>query len=152
VRAVVQRVSAARVEVGGEVVGRIGRGLLVLLGVARTDDAAAARALASRIVQLRVFDDESGRMNRALADVGGAMLVVSQFTLWGDTGGGRRPSWSRAAPGEQAEPLYRTFVARVRELGVETAEGRFGAHMAVHLVNDGPVTLLFGTDAGPGAA
>jgi D-tyrosyl-tRNA(Tyr) deacylase len=146
VRAVVQRVSEARVEVDGEVVGRIGRGLLVLLGVGRDDDEAAARALATRIVQLRVFDDDAGRMNLALGDVGGAMLVVSQFTLWGDTNAGRRPSWSRAAPGAQAEPLYRAFVARVRELGVETAEGRFGAHMMVQLVNDGPVTLLFGAD------
>lgn len=145
-RAVVQRVSEARVEVDGEVVGRIGRGLLVLLGVGRDDDEAAARALATRIVQLRVFDDDAGRMNLALGDVGGAMLVVSQFTLWGDTNAGRRPSWSRAAPGAQAEPLYRAFVARVRELGVETAEGRFGAHMMVQLVNDGPVTLLFGAD------
>jgi D-tyrosyl-tRNA(Tyr) deacylase len=145
-RSVVQRVSEARVEVGGEVVGRIGLGLLVLLGVGRDDDEAAARALATRIAQLRVFDDEAGRMNRALADVGGALLVVSQFTLWGDTDAGRRPSWSRAAPGPAAEPLYRAFVARLRELGLEVAEGRFGADMDVHLVNRGPVTLLFGVE------
>jgi D-tyrosyl-tRNA(Tyr) deacylase len=147
VRAVVQRVSEARVEVGGEVVGRIGHGLLVLLGVGRDDDAAAAKGLATRIAQLRVFDDPQRRMNLALADVGGAMLVVSQFTLWGDTDAGRRPSWSRAAPGAQAEPLYRAFVEHVRGLGIEVAEGRFGADMDVHLVNRGPVTLLFGTDA-----
>jgi len=146
-RAVVQRVSEARVEVAGEVVGRIGLGLLVLLGVGREDDEAAARALATRIAQLRVFDDAAGRMNLGLGDVGGAMLVVSQFTLWGDTGAGRRPSWGRAASGEQAEPLYRAFVARVSELGLEVAEGRFGADMDVHLVNRGPVTVLFGTEA-----
>ena len=98
------------------------------------------------VVQLRIFDDAQGRMNLALADVGGAMLVVSQFTLWGDTNAGRRPSWSRAAPGPHAEPLYRTFVEHVRGLGIEVAEGRFGADMDVHLVNRGPVTLLFGAD------
>ena len=146
-RAVVQRVSEARVEVAGEVVGRIGFGLLVLLGVGREDDVAAAKGLATRIASLRVFDDAQGRMNLALADVGGAMLVVSQFTLWGDTDAGRRPSWSRAAPGAQAEPLYRAFVEHVRDLGIEVAEGRFGADMDIHLVNRGPVTLLFGTGA-----
>jgi D-tyrosyl-tRNA(Tyr) deacylase len=146
VRAVVQRVSEARVEVAGDVVGRIGHGMMVLLGVGRDDDEAAARALATRIVQLRIFDDAQGRMNLALADVGGAMLVVSQFTLWGETSAGRRPSWSRAAPGAQAEPLYRTFTEHVRALGIEVAEGRFGADMDVHLVNRGPVTLLFGAD------
>lgn len=145
-RAVVQRVSEARVEVAGDVVGRIGHGMMVLLGVGRDDDEAAARALARRIVQLRIFDDAQGRMNLALADVGGAMLVVSQFTLWGETSAGRRPSWSRAAPGAQAEPLYRTFTEHVRALGIEVAEGRFGADMDVHLVNRGPVTLLFGAD------
>jgi len=147
VRAVVQRVGEARVEVAGEVVGRIGHGMLVLLGVGRDDDEAAAKQLATRIAQLRIFDDERGRMNLALAEVGGAMLVVSQFTLWGDTDAGRRPSWSRAAPGAQAEPLYRTFVEHLRALGIEVAEGRFGADMDVHLVNRGPVTLLLGTDA-----
>ena len=145
-RAVVQRVSEARVEVAGEVVGRIGHGMLVLLGVGRDDDDASSRALASRIAQLRVFDDAQRRMNLALADVGGAMLVVSQFTLWGDTNAGRRPSWSRAAPGPQAEPLYRVFVEQVRALGIEVAEGRFGANINVHLVNRGPVTLLFSAD------
>jgi D-tyrosyl-tRNA(Tyr) deacylase len=141
-RAVVQRVREAYVEVGGEVVGRIGAGMLVLLGVARDDDDATAQALATRIVGLRIFDDDAGRMNRSLADVGGEMLVVSQFTLLADTRGGRRPSWSAAAPGPRAEPLYRAFVARARELGVTVAEGRFGADMDVHLVNRGPVTLL----------
>jgi len=141
-RAVVQRVREARVEVAGEVVGRIGAGLLVLLGVARADDEGSARALATRIVGLRIFDDDAGRMNLSLADTGGEMLVVSQFTLLGDTRSGRRPSWSAAAPGPEAEPLYRAFVARVRELGPTVAEGRFGADMDVHLVNRGPVTLL----------
>ena len=141
-RAVVQRVREARVDVGDETAGRIGHGLLVLLGVGRDDDATAARALATRIVGLRIFADDAGRMNRSLLEVRGAMLVVSQFTLWGETSSGRRPSWSRAAPGEQAEPLYGEFVARVRELGVEVAEGRFGADMDVHLVNHGPVTLI----------
>lgn len=141
-RAVVQRVREARVTVGGEVVGEIGPGLVVLLGIGRDDDAAAARALATRIVGLRIFDDEAGRMNLALPEVGGAMLVVSQFTLLGDTRSGRRPSWSAAAPGAQAEPLYREFIAQVRELGITVAEGRFGADMDVHLVNRGPVTLL----------
>lgn len=145
-RAVVQRVSEARVEVAGEVVGRIGSGMLVLLGVGREDDEGSARSLATRIVQLRIFADAQGRMNLALADAGGAMLVVSQFTLWGDTSAGRRPSWSRAAPGAQAEPLYRVFVEQVRALGIEVAQGRFGADMDVHLVNRGPVTLLFGAD------
>jgi D-tyrosyl-tRNA(Tyr) deacylase len=146
-RAVVQRVSEASVVVGDEVVGRIGRGLLVLLGVSHDDDAAAARSLAERIVRLRIFDDDAGRMNLALADVGGEMLVVSQFTLWADTRSGRRPSWSRAAPGAHAEPLYREFLAAVRALGIATGEGRFGATMRVALVNDGPVTILVDTEA-----
>ena len=145
-RAVVQRVREASVAVDGEVVGRIGVGALVLLGVARDDDVARARHLAGRIVGLRIFDDESGRMNRSVGEVGGALLVVSQFTLWGDTGSGRRPSWSRAAPSAQAEPLYREFVAAVQALGVPTAEGRFGATMEVALVNQGPVTVLIDTE------
>ena len=145
-RAVVQRVRAARVAVADEVVGEIGRGALVLLGVARDDDAARARALAGRIAALRVFDDDDGRMNRSLLDVAGEMLVVSQFTLWGDCRGGRRPSWSRAAPGDVAEPLYGEFIAAVAALGVRVAHGRFGAAMQVALTNDGPVTLLVDTE------
>jgi D-aminoacyl-tRNA deacylase len=145
-RAVVQRVSEASVGVACEIVGRIGRGAVVLLGVAREDDAAVARRLAERIVALRIFDDAAGRMNLSLDDIGGAMLVVSQFTLWGDTGTGRRPSWSRAAPAAHAEPLYREFVAAVEALGVPTAEGRFGATMQVALVNDGPVTVLIDSE------
>ena len=142
-KAVVQRVRQAHVTVGGEVVGRIQAGLLVLLGVGRDDDEGAAQALARRLVRLRIFDDAEGRMNRSLQDVDGEMLVVSQFTLWGDTTSGRRPSWGRAAPGEQAEPLYRAFVEAVRGEDVPVAEGRFGADMDVHLVNHGPVTLIF---------
>lgn len=142
-RAVVQRVREAHVDVGGETVGRIGAGLLVLVGVGHEDDADAATALAARLVHLRIFDDESGRMNRSLLDVGGEMLVVSQFTLWGEVTSGRRPSWSRAAPGERAEPLCRELADAVRAFGVTVAEGRFGASMDVHLVNQGPVTLLF---------
>lgn len=141
-RAVVQRVREAHVDVDGATVGGIGPGLLVLLGIRRDDDAAAARALAARIVGLRIFPDDAGRMNRALVEVGGEMLVVSQFTLLADTSSGRRPSWSAAAPGEAAEPLYREFITRARELGVTVAEGRFGADMDVHLVNQGPVTLI----------
>ncbi|HZR79490.1 MAG TPA: D-aminoacyl-tRNA deacylase [Candidatus Binatia bacterium] len=145
-RAVVQRVSEASVRVGDEVVGAIGTGMLVLLGVAREDDAAVARGFAERVAALRIFDDAAGRMNLALREVGGAMLVVSQFTLWGDCRSGRRPSWSRAAAASAAEPLYREFVSAVRALGVPTAEGRFGATMRVALVNDGPVTLLIDTE------
>ncbi len=141
-RAVVQRVRQAHVDVGGQTVGRIGPGLMVLLGVGRDDDETAAKALAKKIVALRIFDDDDGRMNRSLLDVGGAMLVVSQFTLWGDTSSGRRPSWGRAAPGDRAEPLVRAFAEAVRGAGVEVAEGRFGANMDVHLTNWGPVTLI----------
>lgn len=141
-RAVVQRVRQAHVDVGGETVGRIGPGLMVLLGVGRDDDEGAAKALAKKIVALRIFDDDEGRMNRSLLDVGGGMLVVSQFTLWGDTSSGRRPSWGRAAPGDRGEPLYRVFAEAVRGAGVEVAEGRFGANMDVHLTNWGPVTLI----------
>lgn len=141
-RAVVQRVREARVEVAGETVGAIGAGMLVLLGVHRDDSEAAAQDLARRIVGLRIFEDADGKMNRALADVGGAMLCVSQFTLWGDTRKGRRPSFGLAAPGDVAEPLYETFVASVRAAGIEVATGRFGAQMEVHLVNQGPVTLI----------
>ncbi len=142
-RAVVQRVAEARVTVAGESVGEIGAGLLVLLGVGRDDDGNAATALARRIVGLRIFDDDDGRMNRSLLDVGGEMLVVSQFTLWADLGSGRRPSWGRAAPGDVAEPLYREFVDAVRGHDVRVAEGRFGADMDVQLTNHGPVTLMF---------
>jgi D-aminoacyl-tRNA deacylase len=141
-RAVVQRVTRASVTVAGEVTGRIDRGFLVLLGVADDDTDADAVALAAKIVGLRIFEDEAGKMNLALAEVGGRMLVVSQFTLLGDCRKGRRPSFVRAARPEQADELYRAFCAEVRGQGIEVETGRFQQHMDVELVNDGPVTLL----------
>jgi D-tyrosyl-tRNA(Tyr) deacylase len=144
-RACIQRVSEARVVVGEATVGRIERGLLVLLGVATDDTADDARALADKITGLRVFDDAEGKMNLALADVGGAMLVVSQFTLLGDCRKGRRPSFTAAAPPVLAEQLYETFCNEVRTRGIAVETGRFRQHMHVSLVNDGPVTLLLDT-------
>jgi D-tyrosyl-tRNA(Tyr) deacylase len=141
-RAVVQRVSRARVVVGEEVAGEIGRGLLVLLGVAKTDTAEQAVWLADKIVSLRIFQDADDNMNLGLLDVNGAVLVVSQFTLYGDCRKGRRPSFIDAAPPETAIPLYEAFVNAVRANGIPTATGRFGAMMQVELVNDGPVTLI----------
>jgi len=138
----VQRVSEAQVTVNGEPCGEIGRGLVVLLGVAAGDDAEDARQMADKIVGLRIFDDADGKMNLSLLDVRGAMLVVSQFTLLGDCRKGRRPAFTAAAPPELAEPLYDTFVAEVRRRGVEVATGRFRTEMQVQLVNDGPVTVL----------
>jgi D-tyrosyl-tRNA(Tyr) deacylase len=136
-RAVVQRVSSASVTVGGERIAAIDRGLLVLLGVRRGDTAEQAGKLARKLLALRIFEDEEGRMNRSVTDVGGEVLCVSQFTLYGDTRKGNRPSFVEAAPPEEAEPLYE----RVREaLGAQG--GRFGAHMEVALVNDGPVTVI----------
>jgi len=147
VRAVVQRVSLARVVVDGEAVGSIGRGLCVLLGVARDDGEEDAERLAGRVARLRIFENTSepplrSRFDRSLLDVGGEALVVSQFTLIADTDKGNRPSFSDAAPPEQAEPLYEAFCAALRELGLVVATGRFGARMAVELVNDGPVTIV----------
>jgi D-aminoacyl-tRNA deacylase len=141
-RAVVQRVSAARVAVDRDAVGEIGRGVCVLLGVAREDVEEAAERLAGRVARLRIFENEEGRLDRSLLDVGGAALVVSQFTLIADTVRGNRPSFTDAAPPERAEPLYEAFCAALRDLGVVVAKGRFGARMAVELVNDGPVTIL----------
>jgi D-tyrosyl-tRNA(Tyr) deacylase len=142
VRAVVQRVASASVVVDGEVVGQIERGLLVLLGVGTDDADVDAVALAEKITGLRVFEDEAGKMNLALNDVGGQMLVVSQFTLFGDCRKGRRPSFVEAARPEKAELLYETFVAEIRGQGIHVETGRFQTHMDVSLVNDGPVTLL----------
>lgn len=136
-RALVQRVSEASVTVGGEQVARIGPGLLVLLGVRRGDDAAAADRIASKLLALRVFEDAEGKMNLSLGDVGGELLVVSQFTLYGDARKGNRPAYVAAARPEHAEPLYERFCDR---LGAR--RGVFGAHMDVELVNDGPVTLM----------
>jgi D-tyrosyl-tRNA(Tyr) deacylase len=141
-RAVLQRVTRAQVTVAGEVVGRIERGFLVLLGVAQDDTEADAQYLADKTVQLRVFDDAAGKMNLALADVGGAVLVVSQFTLLADCRKGRRPSFIAAAPPELAERLYETYVAAIGAQGIPLATGRFRAMMEVELVNDGPVTLV----------
>jgi D-tyrosyl-tRNA(Tyr) deacylase len=142
VRAVVQRVSSARVVVDGEVVGEVGPGLCVLLGVSRTDGEDDAERLAGRIARLRIFENEESRFDRSLLDVGGGALVVSQFTLIADTAKGNRPSFTEAGPPEQAEPLYERFCAALKELGVEVATGRFGARMAVELVNNGPVTIV----------
>ena len=144
-RACVQRVSEAHVTVDGAESGRIGRGLVVLLGVGHDDGDAELNWLAEKIVGLRVFEDEAGKMNRSLAEVGGAMLVISQFTLYGDCRRGRRPSFTDAAPPELAERLYEAFVAVVKKAGVEVATGRFREHMRVSLVNDGPVTLWIET-------
>jgi D-tyrosyl-tRNA(Tyr) deacylase len=141
-RAVLQRVTRAQVTVAGEVVGQIERGFLVLLGVAQDDTEADAQYLADKTVQLRVFDDAAGKMNLALADVGGAVLVVSQFTLLADCRKGRRPSFIAAAPPEIAERLYEIYVAAIGTQGIPVATGRFRAMMEVELVNDGPVTLV----------
>lgn len=141
-RAVVQRVSQAAVEVDGGLVGRIGTGLLVLLGVADDDAEKDADYLAGKIVHLRIFEDEAGKLNRSLVDCGGEMLVVSQFTLYGDCRKGRRPSFVKAAAPDKGNALYRHFVEAVRARGVTVATGRFGAMMAVSLVNHGPVTLI----------
>jgi D-tyrosyl-tRNA(Tyr) deacylase len=141
-RAVVQRVTDARVEVAGDIAGEIGAGLLVLLGVARDDTGSDADYLAEKISNLRVFDDAEGKMNLSLLETGGAMLVVSQFTLYGDVRRGRRPSYSDAAEPEKANELYQYFIDRVRSLGVKVETGVFQAMMKVSLTNDGPVTIL----------
>lgn len=141
-RAVVQRVTRGSVTVDGEVTGQIGRGYVVLLGVSREDDARAADYLAEKIAGLRVFEDEDGKMNRSIQEVGGSILAISQFTLYGDVRRGRRPGFDRAARPELAEPLYERFVSRLRELGIPVETGRFQTHMEVELVNDGPVTIL----------
>ena len=140
-RALIQRVSRASVTVEGEVVGEIGRGLCVFVGVTHSDDDALAEKLAGRVWNLRVFDDEGGFMNVPVGDVGGEVLVISQFTLYGDTRKGRRPSWAAAARPEQAEPLVERFTDALEALGARVATGRFGAHMHVELLNDGPVTV-----------
>jgi len=144
-RAVLQRVSRAEVRIAGQVVGAVGRGLLVLLGVAPADGADAAAWLADKVVGLRIFADDAGKMNRSVAEVGGGVLVVSQFTLYGDCRKGRRPSFLGAAGPETAIPLYEKFLDAVRAFGVPVAAGVFGADMQVELVNDGPVTLILDT-------
>ena len=141
-RAIVQRVSRAQVSVGEEVVGRTGPGLLVLLGVSKNDAPADADYLAAKILGLRIFDDENGKMNLSLMETGGSVLAVSQFTLYGDVRRGKRPSFDQAAPPTQGRELYEHFVAKVREAGVICETGRFQAMMQVELVNDGPVTIM----------
>jgi len=142
-RAVVQRVSRAAVTVGGEIAGSIGPGLLALVGFRRGDDEAAGRWLCDKLLRLRVFEDGEGKMNRTVAEAGGGILLVSQFTLYGDVRKGNRPGFDEAAPPEEAEPLYDRMVAHLRETStVPVAAGRFRAAMAVELVNDGPVTIL----------
>jgi D-tyrosyl-tRNA(Tyr) deacylase len=145
-RAVVQRVTSARVSVDVRIAGEIGAGLLVLLGVSRTDTAKSAAYLAEKIANLRIFSDEAGKMNLSLIDIRGSALVVSQFTLYGDTRGGRRPSFILAAPPEEASRLYEEFVRSMRALGVAVETGVFQAQMRVELVNDGPVTILLDSE------
>lgn len=141
-RAVIQRVSRAQVSVGEEVVGKIGPGLLVLLGVGKTDTQADADYLAGKILGLRIFEDENGKMNLSLAETRGSVLAVSQFTLYGDVRKGKRPSFDEAAPPQPARELYDYFVSKIREAGFVCETGRFQAMMQVELVNDGPVTIL----------
>jgi D-aminoacyl-tRNA deacylase len=145
-RVVVQRVSRAKVTVEGRVTGEIGAGLMVLLGVGRDDTASVAASMAEKVANLRIFEDEQGKMNRSLLDVKGAALVVSQFTLYGDARGQRRPSFISAAPPEQAAALYDEFNKALRGLGVSVATGIFQTMMSVELVNEGPVTILLDSD------
>lgn len=144
-RAVVQRVLRASVVIEGATVGEIGRGLLVLLGIHRTDTLDQVRWLAEKVIGLRIFEDAEGKMNVSVDDIRGGVLVVSQFTLYGDCRKGRRPSFIEAATPDQAEPLYEAFANHVRSVGIPTATGKFGADMKVELVNDGPVTLVVDT-------
>jgi len=148
-RALVQRVQESSVWVDGELIHRIGSGLLVFLGVAGEDTNQDAAHLAEKLIRLRIFADENGKMNLSVFDVGGEVLVVSQFTLYGDTHKGTRPSFSQAAEPTRARQLYEEFVLRCRETGVRVGTGVFQAHMKVHLINDGPVTLLCSSERGP---
>jgi D-tyrosyl-tRNA(Tyr) deacylase len=145
-RAVLQRVTRARVLVDGKVRGEIGSGLAVLVAVGREDTVASAASMAEKIVNLRIFSDEHGKMNRSLREVGGAVLAVSQFTLYGDARGQRRPSFIHAAPPEQGKPLYEEFVRALQAFGVRIATGVFQTHMSLEIVNDGPVTILLDSD------
>lgn len=145
-RAVIQRVSRASVLVDEEKVGEIGRGLLVLLGIQNIDGDAELNWMADKIAHLRIFEDSSGKMNLSLLDIGEEMLIVSQFTLYGDCRKGRRPGYSSAAPPETATVLYHKFVRKVADMGIHTATGTFGAMMQVELINDGPVTLLLDSE------
>ena len=144
-RAVVQRVRSARVTVGGEIVGEIGRGLLVLLGIHVSDTTEQVRWMGDKIAGLRIFEDAGGKMNQSVAEIGGSVLLVSQFTLYGDCSKGRRPSFIEAARPESAIPLYEGAIAAIRVHGIPVETGRFGAEMLVELANDGPVTLVIDT-------
>lgn len=146
-RAVVQRVARASVGVEGETIARIGPGLVVLLAVSRDDREQEAGRLAAKLADLRIFENDQGKFDRSLRDIGGEALIISQFTLYGDTRKGRRPSFAAAAEPARAEHLYSYLVDRIAELGISTQRGRFGAHMKVDLVNDGPVTLVVDVDA-----
>ncbi len=145
-RAIIQRVTRARVTVASRVAGEIQTGVLILLGVGRADTPESAEYLAEKIANLRIFADDAGKMNRSLVEIGGSALVVSQFTLYGDTRGGRRPSYIQAASPEDANRLYEEFVRRLRSFGVQVETGVFQAHMEVELVNDGPVTILLDSE------
>jgi D-tyrosyl-tRNA(Tyr) deacylase len=145
-RAVVQRVSRANVSVDGRTAGEIGPGLMVLVAVGKEDNAATASAMAEKVANLRIFGDDAGKMNRSLLDTGGAALAISQFTLYGDARGQRRPSFIQAAPPELGKALYGEFVRALQALGVRVETGVFQAHMSVELVNDGPVTILLDSD------
>jgi D-aminoacyl-tRNA deacylase len=145
-RAVVQRVSRARVVVNGGTAGEIGPGLAVLVAVGKNDDAATAASMGEKIVNLRIFGDEQGKMNRSLLDAGGAVLAVSQFTLYGDARGQRRPSFIEAAPPDKGKELYEEFVRALKAMGVKIETGVFQTHMAVELTNDGPVTILLDSE------
>jgi len=147
-RAVVQRVTSAQVLSEGELTGKIDAGLCVLVGVGNADGDAEAKTLADKVVKLRIFEDEAGKMNKSLLDVGGALLAVSQFTLYGDASKGRRPSFVGAMEPVRAEALFEAFCRACRELGVTVETGRFRTHMSVSLTNDGPVTLILDTDKG----
>jgi D-aminoacyl-tRNA deacylase len=145
-RAVIQRVSSATVTVDGVILGQIDQGLLVFLGIHPDDTTTEIGWMAEKIANLRIFEDDKGAMNLSLFDIGKEMLIVSQFTLYGDCRKGRRPGFSGAAPPDIAEPLYLQFIGRVQQMGIRTAAGKFGAMMAVQLINDGPVTLLLDSD------
>ena len=145
-RAVVQRVASASVTVGEEVTGAVGPGMMVLIGVSSEDGPADLKYIAEKVMHLRIYDDENGVMNRSILDAGGAILAVSQFTLYGDARGGRRPSYFRAAKPEKAEEMYEKLIAQWREAGIHVETGRFRTEMKVSLVNDGPVTILLDSE------
>ncbi len=148
-KALLQRVSKASVAVGGEVIGKIDRGVVVFLGVGRGDEEADARYLARRIANLRIFPDEAGKFNLSAQDIGGEILVISQFTLLADAKKGHRPSFTQAAPPEEAEPLFHKFIAYLRGTGLKAESGIFGEHMVVEIINDGPVTIILESKGKP---